>query len=159
MGQFVILPSLSKALRCEEPLIAIIGTISTIFCFLIMATGQKDWTGPNGTWDPSWVMFVSAAFQWDDLIYVSIISQVTKIFEKSELGKVLSIITLVRCFVRLIPSPMYGEVYKATLDTYEGTYLLVAVTLFSCMIGNNLYILLRLNNGEYEKIENGAEEN
>ena len=155
MGLFLILPTLSKALRCEDPLIAIIGAISTIFGFLIMATGQNDWTGPYGTWDPSWIMFVSAAFRWDDIIYVSMISQVTKIFEKSEFGQIISIITLVRVLVPLISSPMYGEIYKATLDTYEGSYLFTVIALFSFMIGSNLYILLNLRNREYEKIQCG----
>ena len=124
-----------------------------------MAIGQKDWTGPYGTWDPSWIMFVSAAFRWDDIIYVSMISQVTKIFEKSEFGQIISIITLVRVLVPLISSPMYGEIYKATLDTYEGSYLLTVVALFSFMIGSNLYILLNLKNREYEKIECGEKYN
>ena len=158
LGLFLILPILNKTLRCEDPLIAVIGAISTMFGFLLMAIGQKDWTGPNGKWDPSWVMFVSAAFQLNHVVLVSLISQVTKIFESSETGQILSIVSLVTCLVPLISSPMFGGIYKATLDTYEGTYLFAVVALFSFIVGSNLYMLLRVKNKEYEKIQCSEEE-
>ena len=146
------MPILSKYLGSEDSLIAIIGTVLTMFAYFIMAIGQKDWTGPNKNWDPGWVMFLSATCQWNQVVSVSLNSQVTKIFEKSEFGQILSIVSLVQCFVPLIASPMFGLIYKATLDTFEGMYLLTVVALLPFILGSNLYTFFNQSSQEYEII-------
>ena len=123
-----------------------------------MAIGQEDWTGPNGKWDPGWVMFVSVAFQWNQVIIACINSQVTKIFEKSEVGQILSIVSLAQCLAPVIANPLFGEIYKATLDTYEGMYLLTVVALLPTIVVSNLYIILDMKNRDYEKIPSSDEE-
>ena len=155
MGLFLILPIMSKALGLSDPVIAIIGAISTMFGYLIMAI---DWTGPNGGWDAGWVMFVSVVFQWNQVINVSLNSQVTKLFEKSEFGQILSIVTLSQCLAPVIANPLFGVIYKETLDTYEGMYLLIVVALLPFILGSNLYIILDVANREYETIPGSAEE-
>ena len=148
----MVLPILSKYLGSEDSLIAIIGTVLTMFAYFIMAMGQKDWTGPNENWDPGWAMFLSATCQWNQVVSVSLNSQVTKIFEKSEFGQILSIVSLVQCFVPLIASPMFGLIYKATLDTFEGMYLLTVVVLLPFILGSNLYTFFNVRCEEYEII-------
>ena len=130
----------------------------TIFSFVIMAIGQKSWTGPNENWDPGWIMFLSAAIQWNLLVNVSINSQLTKIFDKSEFGKILSIITVSQCLIPLISSPLFGLIYKATLETFEGMYLLTVVALLPFIIGSNLYVQHKTMAKEYEKILSTEEE-
>ena len=130
----------------------------TIFSFVIMAIGQKSWTGPNENWDPGWLMFLSAAIQWNLLVNVSINSQLTKIFDKCEFGKILSIITVSQCLIPLISSPLFGLIYKATLETFEGMYLLTVVALLPFVIGSNLYIQCKASAKEYEKLLSTEEE-
>ena len=152
------MPILSTFFGCSDPFIAIIGTILTIFSFVIMAIGQKSWTGPNENWDPSWIMFLSAATQWNLMVNVSINSQLTKIFDKHEFGKILSIITVAQCLVPLISSPLFGLIYKATLETFEGMYLLTVVAILPFIIGSNLYIQCKASAKEYEKLLSTEEE-
>ena len=136
----------------SDPIIAIIGTISTMFGYFIMAIGQRSWTGLNKNWDPGWVMYLSAACQWNHVVNVSINSQITKIFEKFEFGQILSIVSLVQCLVPLIASPLFGLIYKATLDTYEGTYLLTVVSILPFIIGSNIYTFRKKTKDDYETI-------
>ena len=123
-----------------------------------MAIGQEDWTGPNGKWDPGWVMFVSVAFQWNQVIIACINSQLTKIFEKSEVGQILSIVSLAQCLAPVIANPLFGEIYKATLDTYEGMYLLTVVAFLPIVLGSNFYIIMDMKNREYEKLPSSDDE-
>ena len=117
-----------------------------------MAIGQRSWTGPNKNWDPGWVMYVSAACQWNHVVNVSINSQITKIFDKLEIGQILSIVTIVQCLVPLIASPLFGLIYKATLDTFEGFYLLTVVALLPFIIGSNMYTFRTKTKNDYETI-------
>ena len=153
----MVLPILSKFLGSEDSLVAIIGTILTIFAYFVMSIGQKNWTGPNEDWDPSWVMFLSATCQWNQVVSVSLNSQLTKIFEKSEFGQILSIVSLIQCFVPLIAGPMFGLIYKATLDTFEGLYLLTVVALLPFILGSNVYTFFNVRREEYELIRSNEE--
>ena len=136
----------------SDPIVAIIGTIATVFGYFIMAIGQTSWTWPNENWDPGWVMYISAACQWNQVVNVSINSQITKMFEKFEFGQILSIVSLVQCLVPLIASPSFGLIYKATLDTFEGSYLITVIALLPFIIGSNIYTFRKKTNNDYEAI-------
>ena len=141
----------------SDPIVAIIGTISTMFGYLLMAIGQRSWTGLNENWDPGWVMYISAACQWNHVVNVSINSQITKMFEKYEFGQILSIVSLVQCLVPLIASPLFGLIYKATLDTFEGSYLLIVVALLPFIVGSNIYTFRKKTKDDYETIPSAEE--
>ena len=136
----------------SDPTIAIIGTILTMFGYFIMAIGQRSWTGLNKNLDPGWVMYLSAACQWNPVVNVSINSQITKVFEEFEFGQILSMVSLVQCLVPLIASPLYGLIYKATLTTYEGSYLLIVVSMLPFIIGSNIYTFRKKTYKGYETI-------
>ena len=152
MGLFLVLPFLSKYLGYSDPIVAIIGTIATVFGYFIMAIGQTSWTWPNENWDPGWVMYISAACQWNQVVNVSINSQITKMFEKFEFGQILSFVSLVQFLVPLIASPLFGLIYKATLDTFEGSYLLIVVALLPFIIGSNIYTFYKKTKNDYKTI-------
>ena len=152
IGLFLVLPFLSLYLGYSDPIVAIIGTISAMFGYSIMAIGQRSWTGPNKNWDPGWLMYLSAVCQWNHVVNVSINSQITKIFDKSEFGQILSIVSIVQCLVPLIASPLFGLIYKATLDTFEGSYLLTVVALLPFIIGSNIYTTRKKTNNDYKTI-------
>ena len=130
-----------------------------MFGYLLMAIGQRTWTGLNENWDPGWVMYISAACQWNHVVNVSINSQITKMFEKYEFGQILSIVSLVQCLVPLIASPLFGLIYKATLDTFEGSYLLTVVVLLPFIIGSNIYTFRKKTKDDYETIPSAEELN
>ena len=140
IGLFVLLPFFSRILHIKDSFIAAIGTILTMFAYLIIAIGQDDWTGPQGNWDPGWIMFLSAAFQLNSVITVTIRSQSTKEVDKEEIGRIFAVVALGQALVPLIANPMFGGIYKATLDYYEGSYLFTVDALLLFVFGSSLYM-------------------
>lgn len=140
IGLFVLLPLLSRVLHVRDSFIAAIGTILTICAYLVIAVGQKDWTGPNSNWDPGWIMFLSAAFQLNSVITVTIRSQSTKEVDKDEIGRIFSVVALGQALVPLIANPMFGGIYKATLDSFEGAYLFTVDALLVFVFASSLYM-------------------
>ena len=165
IGLFVLLPFLSRILHIRDSLIAAVGTILTIFAYLMIAIGQDDWRGPDGSWDPGWVMFLSATFQLNSVITVTIRSQCTKEVEDKEIGKVFSVVALGQALVPFIANPMFGSIYKATIDSFEGSYLFTVDTLLVFVFFSSLYMfwdekrLPQEKNNSDRQIESLIEEN
>lgn len=161
----MLLPLLSRVLHIRDSFIAAIGTILTIFAYFIIAVGQEDWTGPKGDWNPGWIMFLSAAFQLNSVITVTIRSQSTKEVNKDEIGRIFSVVGLGQALVPLIANPMFGGIYKATLDYYEGAYLFTVDALLVFVFASSLYMFRDekrrtqvLHNQSFQ-VENNIEEN
>ena len=165
MGLFAVLPFLSRVLHIKDSFIAAVGTILTMFAYLMMAVGQKDWTGPKGEWDPGWVMFLSAVFQLNSVITVTIRSQSTKEVDKDEVGRIFSVVALGQALVPLIANPMFGGIYKSTLTSFEGAYLLTVDVLLVFVFTSSLYMfwderrLTNLTNPRNLQINNQLEGN
>jgi len=137
VGLFAVLPLLSKIIKLPDPVIATIGTLTTIIAYLLMALGPSSW---QWSWDPSWLMYISVALQFNSVITVTIRSQCTKEVEKSEIGRIFSVVALGQAIVPLCANPLFGLIYQNTLDTsLPGAYLLCLVVmllfvLFSGMV-------------------------
>ena len=133
VGLFALLPILSRIFKLSDAVIATFGTLFTIVAYLLMAVGPSSW---NLSWDPSWLMYVSAGLQFNSIITVTIRSQCTKEVEKSEIGRIFSVMALGQSIVPLCANPLFGLIYKATLDTeLPGAYLL-------CLVGMLVFVLV-----------------
>ena len=131
IGLFLLLPLLSKVMKLPDALIASIGTVFTIIAYLMMALGPKTWQYET---DPDVLMYVAAALMFNSLITVTIRSQCTKEVEKSEIGKIFSVVALGQAVVPLVSNPLFGLIYKRTLDTeLPGAYLL-------CIVGMLVFV-------------------
>lgn len=101
-----------------------------------MAVGPSSWTL---SWDPSWLMYISAALQFNSMITVTIRSQCTKEVEKSEIGRIFAVVALGQSIVPLISNPLFGLIYKATLGTaLPGAYLLCIVVMLVFVLVSSL---------------------
>ena len=114
VGLFALLPILSKILKLSDAFIATLGTLLTIIAYLLLSLGPKSW---NLSWDPSWLMYISAGLQFNSVITVTIRSQCTKEVDKSEIGKIFAVVALGQSIVPLFANPLFGLIYKSTLDT------------------------------------------
>ena len=103
MGLFALLPLLSRLFKLSDTIIATFGTLLTIVAYLLMAVGPSSWTL---SWDPSWLMYISAALQFNSMITVTIRSQCTKEVEKSEIGRIFAVVALGQSIVPLISNPL-----------------------------------------------------
>lgn len=91
VGLFALLPLLSKIFKLPDAIIATFGTLLTTIAYLLMALGPSSW---SISWDPSWLMYISAALQFNSIITVTIRSQCTKEVEKSEIGRIFAVVAL-----------------------------------------------------------------
>ena len=129
LGLFLLLPFLSRVLGVDDALTSSVCTVGTVVAYLLPAVGQEDWTGPSGSWPPGWVMFLSAALQFNSVITVIIRSQCTKSVDPDETGRVFAVVAFGQCLVPLVAYPLYGLVYQATLSTFPGAYLVIVSAL------------------------------
>ncbi len=75
-------------------------------------------------------MYISAGLQFNSVITVTIRSQCTKEVEKSEIGRIFAVVALGQAIVPLCSNPLFGLIYKSTLDTsVPGAYLLCLVVM------------------------------
>lgn len=101
-----------------------------------MALGPSSW---DYEMDPSWLMYLSAALQLNSMITVTIRSQCTKEVDKSEIGRIFSVVALGQAIVPLCANPLFGLIYKATLDTWlPGAYLLTLVVMLLFVFGSGI---------------------
>ena len=151
MGLFALLPLLSRIFKLSDTIIATFGTLLTIVAYLLMAVGPSSWTL---SWDPSWLMYISAALQFNSMITVTIRSQCTKEVEKSEIGRIFAVVALGQSIVPLISNPLFGLIYKATLGTaLPGAYLLCLVVMLVFVLVSGLI----MSCNEYKKCKSSEE--
>ena len=130
-GLFLLLPLLSKVLKINDCLISSVATLLTVVAYLLMACGQNDW-----------VMYVAAVLQFNSIITVIIRSQCTKNVEPLEIGKIFSMVALAQSIVPLIAFPIFGLVYRATVDTFPGTYLVIVSFLLSLAFASSVFLYI-----------------
>ena len=54
-------------------------------------------------------------------------SNLSKVMEKNELGKAFSILGILQALLPMATKPIFGFIYKATVESFPGTYLIVAI--------------------------------
>ncbi len=67
-------------------------------------------------------------------------SQCTKVVDKSEIGAVFSMVALGQSLVPLISNPLFGEIYKATVSTLPGAYMLSIVAMMAFVFVSSIYM-------------------
>ncbi|XP_059094311.1 thymic stromal cotransporter homolog [Tigriopus californicus] len=140
LGLFILLPLLSRVLKIDDALIASLSTVVTIVAYGLIAFGNDTWTGPTGTWIPGWVLYLSAALQFNSMITVILRSQCTKAVDVSEIGRIFSVVAFGQAIVPLISNPLFSLIYQNTLNSFPGAYLLVVDLLLLCALFSSLYL-------------------
>ena len=138
MGLFALLPLSSRILKLNDAVIASLGTVLTIVAYLLIALGPSDWSLTSV--EPSSLLYLSAVLQLNSVITVTIRSQCTKEVDKSEIGRIFAVVGLGQAIVPLIANPLFGLIYKATLNTLPGAYLLVVVAMLVFVLASSIYM-------------------
>ena len=134
-GLFLLLPLLSRVLKVPDGLVSSIGTLGTTIAYLLIALGDRDWPGPIG-----WVMYLSAGLQFNSIVTVIIRSECSKTVGENEIGKIFSVVALGQAIVPLISNPLYGFLYRATLTTFPGAYLILLSVLLLLSFLSSVYL-------------------
>lgn len=155
VGLFLILPILSRVFKLGDALIASMGTVLSVIGYTLMAFGTREWLGPNGDWPVGWIMYLSAILQFNSIITVTIRSQCTKEVERNEIGRIFAIVALGQAIVPLISNPLFGGIYKATIGTFPGAYLLTISGMLLFVLASSIYMFCnqRRHTAEQQLIE------
>jgi hypothetical protein len=129
LGLFLLLPFLSRVAKVNDALVATVLTLVTTVAYLLIAIGVQDW-----------LMYLSAALQFNSVITVIIRSQCTKTVDPDETGRVFAVVALGQALVPLAAGPLLGGLYQATIDTFAGAYMLIIVGLLAVAFLNSVYL-------------------
>jgi len=60
--------------------------------------------------------------------------------DKSEIGAVFSMVAFGQSIVPLISSPLFGQIYKATVSTLPGAYMLSIIGMMGFVFASSIYM-------------------
>ena len=112
----IILPVLSSVLGVGDNIIVICGLIITCISYIIMCFTSSDW-----------MMYLAALTQMNSITTVSIRSQLSKIVEATEIGKIFAVVGIGQSLVSLISHSLFGAVYRSTLSIFPSMYLIIVI--------------------------------
>ena len=119
-AQYIIVPILSEKFNLRDSTIIIIEIsgcfIQTIILSLATAT---------------WMVYLAVFIAFLDFTSYSMIRcMISKNVRPDEVGKILSFVGAVQAFIPIISSPLFGTIYRSTVETLPQTYLIVLACLF-----------------------------
>ena len=132
-AQYIVIPLLSEKFRLQDSTIIgidIIGCfIKTVIFSLATAT---------------WMVYLGAFIAFlDTTAYAMIRCMISKNVKPDEVGKILSFVGALQAFIPIIASPLFGLIYRSTVETLPQTYLI----LIACLYFIDLCVLKYIDRG------------
>ena len=112
----VILPFLSTVLNISDSIVIVGGLIITNISYILICTTNTDW-----------MMYVAATLQMNSVTTVSIRSQLSKLVEPDEIGKIFAVVGIGQSVVTLVSHSIFGAVYRVTLSILPTAYLIIVI--------------------------------
>jgi len=120
IGAFLVMPLLSFYWKVHDATIGVIATCSKVTSLVVMSLA---WNG--------WVLFLGACLGFLSAFAAIVIrSMLSKCVNKSDLGKIYSLLASLEAAVPLFASPLFTVVYNSTLDIFPGAVFLVQAGIF-----------------------------
>ncbi|XP_059079164.1 lysosomal proton-coupled steroid conjugate and bile acid symporter SLC46A3-like [Tigriopus californicus] len=118
--QYVAVPFLTETLKFHDTTLGFWGVIGSLINTIIMAFAREGW----------WLYLGSVIAFLGPTITTSSRSLVTKCVGPFEVGAAFSIMGAIQAMVPLCAIPFFGFTYKATIEWFPGTFLLVSAVLY-----------------------------
>merc|ERR1712142_719103 len=132
--QVAVVPFLSGYLGWRDTGIIVTAVLCNIIGLITVAFNSK-----------IWVLYIVYIF-WmlNNTITTTSRSNLSKLMESEEIGKAFSVLGIVQALLPLATKPAFSFLYKATLDTCPGIFMLLSASLYSLVLGLLLFTHLGL---------------
>ena len=123
--QIAVVPFLSGCLKWRDTTILITAVICNIIGLVMVAFNTK-----------IWVLYIVYIF-WmlNNTITTTSRSNLSKLMESAEIGKAFSVLGIIQALLPLATKPAFSFLYKATLETCPGIYMMLSASLYSLVVG------------------------
>jgi len=146
VSQLIILPILSGRLKIKDTSIIIFAMSTNIFGHILFALSYD------------LLLLLVAYIVWAFYANISTTTRscLTKFIDHTEIGGVLSIISILQSLLPILSKPFYGFLYKNTVAFFPATYLFVSVFLLIISILAIIWahMDMRRKDGEIDKQAN-----
>jgi len=118
---FIVMPLLSFYWKVHDALIGVISTVSKVASLIVISVAND-----------GWILFIGACLGFlSSLASIVIRSMLSKCVNKSDLGKIYSLLGSLEAAVPLLAAPLFTVVYNSTLETFPGAVFLVQASIFA----------------------------
>jgi len=143
LAQFVAVPFLSNKLKWSDTRIALLGIIGTIAQFILVCFTPITMT---------YLVYVGGILSiFSVSINTAFRSMISKFIGPMEIGKVFSVAGAFQAAIPLIGSPAFGFIYKQTVATFPGAFLLFSSGLYLVMMMLLMLVNSRMKNSELDE--------
>ena len=144
--QYVAVPFLTESCHLHDTTIGALAVIGAAVQCVITAFAKVDW-----------VLYIAGLVAFlSPCITTTCRSMLSKNVEPLEVGAIFSVVGAMQACVPLFGSPIYGIMYKSTIETFPGTFLLFTAGAYLIVI--SLLIVVNLGLRKVEKRRKVAEE-
>ena len=118
-SQFIVVPILSNKLRLHDTTISIMETVTSIINLLILAFVRN-----------TWMLYIGGVIALlDNSATTMFRSLISKTVDDNEIGKVFSVVGGFQALIPFASGPIFGYIYKSTLEFQPNTFLFVLIGL------------------------------
>ena len=141
VAQYIAIPVMSEKFGLRDSTIIIIGTTGCLGQTVLLSLASD-----------SWMVYLGAFVAFlDTTAYSMIRCLISKNVEPDEVGKILSFVGAFQAFIPIISAPLFGTIYRSTVETLPQAYLIVLAGLFFVNWCVQIYIDRGLRRVEREK--------
>jgi len=128
-SQIALVPFLSGFLKWRDTTILMTAVFFNIIAQVVVAFNNK-----------VWVLYIVYLF-WMlfNTITTTSRSNLSKLMDSAEIGKAFSVLGIIQALLPMATKPAFSFLYKATLETFPGTYRLLTASLYCIVLGLLVY--------------------
>jgi hypothetical protein len=125
ISQIAVVPFLSVYLRCRDTTILLTAVLFHIIAQLIVAFNNK-----------IWVLYIAyVLWMLFNTITTTCRSNLSKLMDSTEIGKAFSVLGIIQALLPMATKPAFSFLYRATLETFPGTYRVLSAGLYCIVLG------------------------
>jgi hypothetical protein len=121
VAQYITIPLFSEKFGLRDSTIILIDIAGCFIQTIILTVATAEWN-----------LYVGACIAFLDATSYSMIRcMISKHVEPDEVGKILAFVGAFQAFIPIISSPIFGTIYRSTVESFPQAYLIVIAVCFA----------------------------